>query len=443
MADIHRFNFGIEWELLPVTVQKMARRCLLDTLGVALAASQTEAAAISARFALSQLGATSGSRSSLIGFDGGCSAAGAALAGGLLVDSLDAHDGHRLTKGHAGASVIPALLSLSSHLSHQGRMISGKTFLEALVVGYEIALRTGIELHKRTRDYPSSGAWTAVGVAAMGAKLLGMSTDQFDHALGIAEYYGPRSPMMRCIDHPTMLKDGAGWGAMAGISAVFLAQSGFTGAPATTINEADRQDYFHHYEMLDQYFKPWPVCRWAQPALEAVVALTTRHSINVENIEAVEVRTFHEAMRLGNEQPESTESAQYAIGFPVAALLINGKLGVEEVTDAALTNPAIKAMQERIYIQESEVHNKAFPAKRYASVCIRMHDKSTFDIENVEARGDAHNPLSDRQIMDKFIELTGPVLSADQQTRLSSLVATLETSTGVSTLLDIILGRIH
>ena len=29
--------------------------------------------------------------------------------------------------------------------------------------------------------------------------------------LGIAEYHGPRSQMMRCIDHPTMLKDGAGW----------------------------------------------------------------------------------------------------------------------------------------------------------------------------------------------------------------------------------------
>ncbi len=113
---------------------------------------------------------------------------------------------------HAGASVIPALLSLASYFAHQGNGITGKAFLEALIVGYEVSLRTGIQLYNQTRDYPTSGAWTGVGVAAMGARLLGFSRDQFDHALGIAEYYGPRSPMMHCIDHPTMLKDDAGWG---------------------------------------------------------------------------------------------------------------------------------------------------------------------------------------------------------------------------------------
>ena len=44
--------------------------------------------------------------------------------------------------------------------------------------------------------------------------------------------------MMRCIDHPTMVKDGSGWGAFAGVSAAYLAADGFTGAPAITI-EAD------------------------------------------------------------------------------------------------------------------------------------------------------------------------------------------------------------
>jgi len=41
--------------------------------------------------------------------------------------------------------------------------------------------------------------------------------------------------MMRCIDHPTMVKDGSGWGAFAGVSAAYLAADGFTGAPAITI----------------------------------------------------------------------------------------------------------------------------------------------------------------------------------------------------------------
>ena len=58
--------------------------------------------------------------------------------------------------------------------------------------------------------------------------------------MGIAEYHGPRSQMMRCIDYPTMLKDGSGFGAMAGVSAAFLAKDGFTGAPALTIENEEK-----------------------------------------------------------------------------------------------------------------------------------------------------------------------------------------------------------
>ena len=62
--------------------------------------------------------------------------------------------------------------------------------------------------------------------------MMELSLEQTKHATGIAEYHGPRSQMMRCIDHPTMLKDGSGWGAMCGVSAARMAKAGFTVAPA-------------------------------------------------------------------------------------------------------------------------------------------------------------------------------------------------------------------
>jgi len=67
-------------------------------------------------------------------------------------------------------------------------------------------------MHATCADYHTSGAWTAVDVGAAGAKLLGLEKDRLRHAMGIAEYHGPRSQMMRCIDHPSMLRDGVGWG---------------------------------------------------------------------------------------------------------------------------------------------------------------------------------------------------------------------------------------
>ncbi|MFT5115994.1 MAG: 2-methylcitrate dehydratase PrpD [Parasphingorhabdus sp.] len=63
----------------------------------------------------------------------------------------------------------------------------------------------------------------------------GADTDVLRHAVGIAEYHGPRSQMMREIDNPTMLHDGSGWGSMVGVAAAQLALTGFEGAPAVTI----------------------------------------------------------------------------------------------------------------------------------------------------------------------------------------------------------------
>ena len=134
-------------------------------------------------------------------------------------------------------------------------------------------------LHATTPDYHTSGAWIAVAAAAAGARLLNLGPDQTAHALGIAEYHGPRSQMMRCIDHPTMLKDGSGWGAMAGVSAALLARAGFTGAPALTLERPHPlwDDLGDRWLICAQYFKPYPVCRWAQAPIEAILALRRAH----------------------------------------------------------------------------------------------------------------------------------------------------------------------
>ena len=77
----------------------------------------------------------------------------------------DAHDGHNLTKGHAGVAILPALAAVAD----AGRRIEGREFLTTLVVGYEIATRAGMALHATVTDYHTSGAWNALGCAAVAA----------------------------------------------------------------------------------------------------------------------------------------------------------------------------------------------------------------------------------------------------------------------------------
>ncbi|TDR52984.1 MmgE/PrpD family protein [Halomonas ventosae] len=199
-----------------------AKRCVLDLAGVAAGATRTELAGHARRFVVTQHG---GDRPLLLAA-GRSSPTGVALHGAWLIDALDAHDGQVLTKGHAGVALLPGLLALP-----EVEALSGRDFLALLALGYEVATRAGIALHATSPDYHTSGAWNALGVAAVAGRLMGLDTNRLHHALGIAEFYGPRCQMMRCIDHPAMLKDGSGWGAMTGLSAALLARDGFTGAP--------------------------------------------------------------------------------------------------------------------------------------------------------------------------------------------------------------------
>ena len=441
LNNVYNFIYNIDWNTLPITVQNMSKRCLLDTLGVALSAHTTEAAQIGSKFAAMNFGPTDQSRARLLGFDGICSMPGSAFSGAILIDSIDAHDGHRLTKGHAGATVLPSLLSMADHLTNNKTSISGKYFLELLVIGYEVSLRSGIELHKNTEEYPTSGSWAAIGVAAMGAKLLQLDKTQLNHALGIAEYYAPRSPMMRCIDQPTMVKDGAGWGAFTGVSSVLLAQEGFTGAPALCVTQADEKDYFLRYELLEQYFKPWPICRWAQPAVEAIVKLQKQHSFNVKDIQEIKISTFHNAVRLANKAPTSCDEAQYSIGYPIAAMLARGKVSSEELNKSSLSDPTIRQLQDKIKLEENQNHTNAFPAKRFASVVITLQNGDQLQLENVEARGDATNPLSDAEIETKFMQLTKGTISSSKQKQLIQLVDNLEKEDNINSLLSLVMGK--
>src|SRR5207249_1978270 len=109
-----------------------------------------------------------------------------ALANGMTIDALDIHDGYKLVKGHAGAAVVPATLATLT-LDQQGT-VSGRELLTTLVVGYEVALRAGLALHATACDYHTSGAWNALGCAAITARRLELSAEQTRHALGIAEY---------------------------------------------------------------------------------------------------------------------------------------------------------------------------------------------------------------------------------------------------------------
>lgn len=397
----YEFIHQLTWEDLPGAVQGQARRCLLDTLGSAIAGRKTEMSRITHDLAALAFG---GSGAWLWQDGRQVSPPGAALANAMTIDSFDIHDGHKLVKGHAGAAVVPALFATLK--SDAGSTISGKELLTSLVVGYEIALRAGIALHATACDYHTSGAWNALGCAAVTSRRLRLPPAQIREALGIAEYFGPRSQMMRDIEFPTMVKDGSGWGAMTGVSAGLLAAGGFTGAPAVTVEGAEVAetwaDLGSRWRILETYFKPYAVCRWAQPAIAAALGLVEGHRLEARQIQRIIVHSFYEATCLNCRRPQNTEEAQYSLPFPLAAVLFHGKLGVEELIGANLTNPAILALSEAVELIPDPALSAQFPSRRFARVEIHTSSGEIFTSKETEATWEPSDPPCDAALLEKF-----------------------------------------
>lgn len=232
--------------------------------------------------------------------------------------------------------------------------------------------------------------------------------------------------MMRCIDNPTMLKDGSGWGSMAGVSAALLAQSGFTGSPALTIeNESIAHlwtDLGSHWRMTEQYLKPYPVCRWAQPAVVAALQLFQEHRLDHRQITDILITTFHESKRLDTPAPVTTEQTQYSLPFPVAVALVHGGVTVQHIDGQGLRDADVLRLSHCVRMQESKDYNNAFPAKRYSALTLTLTDGRQLHSGTVEAKGDPESPLTDEEVCRKYDNYAGQGLSMSSRQALRTAI---------------------
>ena len=433
------FIHDLSWDKVPEEVQTATRMALLDLLGVAASGTATQLSKIVRNHAVSNFGAAQSEQGSRILFDGRrCSIPGAALAGGMLIDSVDAHDGSKPTKGHVGCGVLPAALAFSE----ADPATTEAELLTKILVGYEIGTRAGIALHATACDYHTSGAWIALAVAALGSRSLGLTRQQTREAVGIAEYHGPRSQMMRCIDHPTMLKDGSGFGSMAGCSAALLARDGFTGAPALTMESDDVKDIWSdlgsRWLVCEQYVKAYPVCRWAQPAIAGVIAIKEKRSFRPDEVKRVEIGTFHESKRLAVSAPATTEQAQYSLPFPTAAAIVHNDVAVEHIDGPGLADDAVLRISELTELTEVEEYNECFPALRKSHVVIELNDGSVLESGTIQAAGDPEMPFTAEILEQKFMRFATKPLTEERAALLKAQVLSIGDRDNLSEISELI-----
>ncbi len=409
--DQHLISFihGFALSDVPPRVQRRLGLHVADLAAVCVAGR----AAPTARVALDHAHAVySGQEATSLLDSSRVGAVGAAFANGVLANALDFDDGHRLTKGHPGAVVIPGMLAVAQHID-----ASYEEFLVATLVGYEVAIRAGIELHGRDDAYHASGAWGALGVAAGAARLLDLDPGRTLDAIGLAEYHAPIARIMRCCADPAMTKDACSWGAALGVESALLAMRGFTSTRAQFL-DSPLDDLGERFAVEELYIKAYPCCRWSQGAIAAALEARAAGALTPESVAVIRVRTFGAADGLASGVPANTEQAQYSLTWPVACAVARGRFTVADIL-GDFDDPVPGALLERVRIEIDPQLDAAFPARRLTAVEIELADGSVLSAGPLEAPGEPQDPNLVAIVADKFarfVDLERDLVEADLAT---------------------------
>lgn len=439
-ARMANFVRDTRYEDLPPEVVRECKRMLLDSLGCAIGALETESGRIGLQFA----SMTGGKPSvTLVGSGEKTSVLAAAYANARLGGVLDADDTFP-SLGHFGNTTSFTALAMAEHL---GR--SGRDLLAGIAAGFDLGARVcnaiGLPFkleNGKVAGYGDRGGgsssivWAAVGAATSLARL---TPQQTAHAFGIAGANTPLPTLTEwaaLVDLPMIKVADAGWGAQTGISATLLASLGSTGfseildkkvgfwrffGSDTLDREALLGGLGSEWRILDTTYKPWPSCRWIHYPMTAFANLQREHGLAAEEIERVVVRAnpFSLSPRFHVQQPVGMINAEFSYAHSLAMLVHRVPVGPRWYSEENLGSAAVRAFRGKVEVTaEPLAANLADWLQggqfRRLPAGVDVHARGRVYSATVDnAVGDPWTPqtlMTDEMIREKFI---GMVLSGD------------------------------
>ena len=220
---IAAFGAGLELDAVPVEVRRAARRCIVDTVGVAIAAAPHPLSR--AMYDHAQASYAAGA-ATVLGWPARLSPVGAALVNGASAHVLDFDDTSYTGIMHGSAVALPAALAATEESGGDGGRL-----LEAFIVGSEVTYAVALLC---TTEHYFKGWWStatfgAFGAAAGAAKALGLSVEQTVSAVALAGAQACGPKVAFGTDAKPFL---AGRAAAIGVESALLAGKGLLGPEA-------------------------------------------------------------------------------------------------------------------------------------------------------------------------------------------------------------------
>jgi len=415
--QLSAFASGFNYEGIPERVRESAKDFILDAVGCALASSGYD---FSHRILAGLRGIGEVGSCTVIGFPDRLPMRDAALMNGALIHGLDYDDSHLEAVLHPGVTSLACALALGEKTNR-----SGRDLLAAYVLGVENVIR----ISRASRGgfhhfgYHPTGLIAHFSCAIEAAWLLGLSERQMTMAQGLA---GSTAAATQ-----EFLSEGAwnkrlhpGWAVVAGITAASLARGGTIGPTRpyegrlgiynTHLHHlAEKVDYSLitrglgvEWELLEIAVKPFPVCHFVHACGDAALTLREKYRIDPDQIEMVTAVLAEPTMHIVAEpvavkrRPANDYDAKFSVHFFVAACLVRGGFGLEELKEDSLRDPKILALAEKV---EAVVdRDTLYPKYISGGVTILMKDGTRHVHYDAVNRGAGDRALTRTEIEEKF-----------------------------------------
>ncbi|MDO9433959.1 MmgE/PrpD family protein [Hydrogenophaga sp.] len=426
-----------------------AKKSILDTLGVMLAATGVEPAVRGVAELVQECGGAP--EASILGFGGRAPAVMAGFANGAMAHCLD-FDDHAPEGHHPSSSIVPAALALAEKRGG----ISGRDLITAVAMGQDMFLRI-------RRNVESVLDWhitTVVGVfsaTATAAHVLGLNEEQTANAMGIAAMqscgtlelaYGTGSDLRGLY---------AGFSTKGAVLSALLAQKGVTGMRSFFEGKAGLfnvyfKGKYNREKMLDGLgrvfsggdilYKPWPSCGASHGFIHATLELMKEHQLTSDDIVELRVNVGDFQKQLcepidARRRPGRAADAKFSIPFCVAVAATHGEVKVQNFFGEGLKDAKVHATADKVVPVFDAAFNwsEKLPKGRLDIV---TRDGRTLSRVGENVPGDEECPMSWDYIEKKFADCAALAANhpgPEKIARTVKIVRTLETSADATSII--------
>ncbi|OGO01913.1 MAG: hypothetical protein A2Y90_06000 [Chloroflexi bacterium RBG_13_52_12] len=430
---------GTRYENIPAAAVESVKKEILDSLATALGGS-SKAGVGELVDMVREWGGSK--QSTVIAYGIKCPAPNAAQVNGTMIHALDYDDGHQVALVHIGCVTVSTAFAVAERMGK----VSGKELITAIALGGDFMARLGLASRPGSSALASGWHPTTLfgflGSAAITGRIIGLDEEKMINALGLA-YHQCGGAGSGVADGALAKRMGPGLAAKAGITSALMAERGITGdrdplegrtGLFKTYMGGDYDpriltaDLGKRFEVENIGDKPYPCCGLTHACIDAALALKTKHDIAIDRIKDITVYGGQSVYGLSQppeikKAPRTIIDAQFSVPYVVAVALVQGKVTVDDFTDAAIKRPEILEVAKMIdtRLEESMSRHGVGPG----GVTITLKDGTEYTEEVENCLGSVERPMSFEDITRKFRECAPSSIKPPKKDTIEKVIETV------------------